>query len=229
MAEDKNQRIELNKPSTPQSLHNAHNLFMSQTPDEVRTFDQAEFDRLQKERRAAVDAAEAKLSPPELQENWKSELEELDRRLVNQMTVDEADQYANSEANKYKLAIKAVETEIATLKDLLATPGLDRCVPRKEGREPRGGCRCSVCLFNLKIEGVTLRLASLKAKQQQSIRICGNQIVAAKELSKLRPRWEELKARDKKITNARRHIRNFKDQPLRQEHTSRGGFHLTND
>ena len=182
-----------NPPSTPQALQNGMNIIIRNTPTDIITVD---FDSITKNARKmvdAVDAANAAKNPPE--EGWRQELEELDRRLLNQMTVDEAELYANNEANKYKAAVREVEGQIATLQDVLKTPGLSQCQQLREGREvTNAGCRCDVCLFTRKIERVTLRLAPLKAKQQQSIRSCSGIILAAKELKPLRKRWEELKA-----------------------------------
>jgi hypothetical protein len=231
------QRRELNKPSTPQALHNAHSLILGQTPLDVRTFDEAEFNRLGKERREALAAAEAAQHPPE--DSWRLELDELDRRLTGQLTPDEAELYANNEANKYKDAINAVDAEIKNLQGILKTPGLSRCQPLRDGREVAGNCRCDVCLFTRKVTALTLSLAPIKAKQQQSIRSCSGIILAAKELQPLRKRWQELKKREQKIAVARRAVQGKQNQtPLQQEsftnsdgfraqhHSTRGGFRI---
>src|ERR1700733_9972352 len=103
MSENIEQRRELNKPSTPQALQNGMNIVLRNTPTEIITVD---FDSITKNTRKivdAVDAANAAKNPPE--DGWRLELEELDRRLTGQLTPDEAELYANNEANKYKDAI----------------------------------------------------------------------------------------------------------------------------
>jgi hypothetical protein len=238
MSENIEQRRELNKPSTPQALQNGMNIVLRNTPTEIITVD---FDSITKNARKivdAVDAANAAKNPPE--DGWRLELEELDRRLTGQLTPDEAELYANNEANKYKDAINAVDAEIKNLQGILKTPGLSRCPPLRDGREAtNAGCRCDVCLFTRKVTALTLSLAPIKAKQQQSIRSCSEIILAAKELKPLRKRWEELKARDKKIAVARRAVQGKQNQtPLQQEsftnsdgfraqhHSTRGGFRI---
>jgi hypothetical protein len=224
---DIEQRRALNAPATSEALQNARNIITNNAPANLLTYNPDEVTKKARKTVDAVDAANAAKNPPE--DNWRQELEELDRRLVNQMTVDEAELYANNKANECKIAFKAVEGEIATLQDLLKTPGLSRCLNLREGRPPINGDRCDVCAFQRKLEAVTLKLQQVKAAKEKSIRVCGDIVRSAKELQPLRKRWMELKARDKKISDARRHIRNMKDVPLRQEHTTRGGFHFTKD
>jgi hypothetical protein len=233
MANDIEQRRELNKPATPQARQTMQNVILNNTPADIMTVDFSKITQNARKSVDACDAANAAKNPPE--DNWRQELEELDRRLTNQLTVDEAKTYADAQESLHKSAVKAVETEIATLNDLLKTPGLSQCQPLREGREAvnrktgqiMAGCSCDVHVFRLKLEVVTIKLQQAKIKQQQSIRVCGNIVTAAKELEAYRPRWGELRKRAKKIDDARRHIRNLKDTPLRQEHTTRGGFHLT--
>jgi hypothetical protein len=198
-----------------QNRINAFNLITKNAPADLMTVDLAELSRLNAERRAAADKAEAAKNPPEY--NFRQELDELDRRLANQMTVEEAKIYSDNQASLHKDAVKAVENEIKQLTELLKTPGLSRCVPLREGRPPVNGDSCDVCLFNRKLEAVQFKLQRTKENQQKSIRICGGSIAAAKELEAYRPRWEELKKRARTIDNARQHIRNHKDAPFQHE------------
>jgi hypothetical protein len=206
---------ERNTASTPQAIQNGMNIILRNTPAGLMTFDEDEFNRKNKERRAAVDAAEAKLHPPELQENWRQELSELDRRLTGQMDVSEAKTYADAQEQLHKDAVAVVGKELTYIHELLKTPGLSQCKALREGREAVGRltgqpieCRgCEVHAFRRKVEVLQIKLQQAKAKQQQSIKSCGNIVLAAKELEPFRKRWSELKKREKTITTALRNIR----------------------
>ncbi len=194
---------------------NVHNLITKNAPAELMTVDLAELDRLNAERRAKQDAAEKAKQQPE--DTWRDELDDLNRRLANQLEVSEAKTYADNQASLHVDAVKAVENDLKYTQELLQTPGLKKCIAVREGRPPNAGDTCDVCLFNRKIEFVTVKLQRTKAAQQRSIIECGNIIRCAKELEPMRQRWEELKKRDRKIANARQHIRGHKDAPFQQE------------
>jgi hypothetical protein len=198
-----------------QNRINAHNLITNNAPADLMTVNIDDVTKSARKIVDAVDAANAAKNPPE--DNFRQELDELDRRLANQMTVEEAKIYSDNQASLHKDAVKAVENEIKQLTELLKTPGLSRCVPLREGRPPVSGDSCDVCLFNRKLEAVQFKLQRTKENQQKSIRICGGIIASAKELEAYRPRWEELKKRARTIDNARQHIRNHKDAPFQHE------------
>jgi hypothetical protein len=150
--------------------------------------------------------------------------------------MEEAKAHASNQESLHKDAVRAIEREITYLRELLGEPGLSRCPPRREGREQLRLCNCDTCLFNRKVEAVTLTLHQVKQKQQTSIRVCGDIVRQAKELEPLRKRWKELADRDKKISIARRNIRGLTNNTSLQrerigsgDHTARGGFHFTKD
>jgi hypothetical protein len=170
------------------------------------------------ERRKDADAAAAKLNPPE--DGWRSELAELERRLAGSMTHEEAKLHADNQASVHKEAVKVVQDELKFAEALLITPGLSRCKARRENTTPLEGDSCETCVFSRKVQAVILKLKQAKAKQEQSIKICGNIIVAAKELEQYRPRWVELKKREQTLATARRNIREKKS--LRQPQRNSG-------
>jgi hypothetical protein len=194
---------------------NIHNLITNNAPADLMTVNIDDVTKSARKIVDAVDAANAAKNPPE--DNWRQELDEFNRRLTNQLTIEESQLFADSEAAKHTANVKAVENEIKQLTELLKTPGLSRCVPLREGRPPVNGDSCDVCLFNRKLEAVQFKLQRTKENQQKSIRICGGIIASAKELEAYRPRWEELKKRARTIDNARQHIRNHKDAPFQHE------------
>jgi DNA repair exonuclease SbcCD ATPase subunit len=184
---------------------NIHNLITKNTPADLMTVNIDEVTKAARKIVDAVDAENAKRNPPE--DNWRQELDELDRRLANQMTVEEAKLYSDGQADNHDKVVRQLENEIKHLKDLLLTPGLRQCVPLREGRNPVSGDTCDVCLFNRKLEAVTLKLQRANSEQQKSIRVCGGIIADAKTLEPLRPRWIELQKRARKIVGARQNIR----------------------
>jgi hypothetical protein len=214
-----------NQPTTPQDQQNVLNLITKNTPAGLMTVD---FENLTKNARKIVDeVAEAnrKRFDPDGERSWRSELEELNRRLIGSMDVSDAKTYSDNQEQIHKDAVKVIEGELKYANDLLATPGLSRCTNRRENREPLPGDSCDLCKFSRLLEVVGLKLAHVKRKQQLSIRVCGGIIAAAKELDPLRPRWEELKKRDKSIAQARRSIRDHTQlQPERNQSVTRRGF-----
>jgi hypothetical protein len=198
---------ERNPASTPQALRNALNVITRNAPADILTVD---FDSITQNARKTVDAvdeANRKRFDPDGEAGWREELSELERRLAGQMTTDDAKLYSDSQEHLHTEAVKVIEGELIYTKDLLQTPGLSRCLNRREGREPLPGDSCDLCKFSRLLEVVTLKLAHVKAKQVASIRACGSLVSDAKVLDAYRPRWEELKKREKAIAQARRSIR----------------------
>jgi len=193
--------------NTPQGLRNALNLIVNNTPKGLMEVDFENHTKNARKIIDAVDEANRKRFDPDGEAGWKQELEELERRLAGQMTIDEAKVWSDNQESLHKEPVKVVEAELKYLKDLLATPGLSKCPNRREGREPITGDMCDVCCFSRKLEVVGLKLAQIKAKQVASIKACGTLISDAKVLDAYRPRWEELKKREKTIAQARRSIR----------------------
>jgi len=196
------------------------------TDPNLITVDFAELERRNAENRAALDAANAAKRP--LEDNWRGELEELDRRLKYAQTEQQAQSVADGEVRKHKDIVKSTENELKYLRSLLKEPGLLKCRPLRDGKPPVSGDTCDVCLFNRKIESLEGKLLSFKEQQQISIRRCGATIKNAAETDKLRPRWEELKKRANKIDTARKVARGLQHPDgdgFRQEPITSGDTH----
>jgi hypothetical protein len=181
------------------------------TDKSLITVDLAAIDKAEAERRKAQDEAYRKAHPVDENQVWRDELAELERRLTGYLTPEACQNHADTEAAKHKDAVNKLEDEIAYVRSLLTTDGLDVCIPRKQGREAKGGCACDVCIFHRRINLLGDRLIEAKHAQQKSIRTCGHLIATAKELSKLIPRYQDLAAKAKKIDTARKVARGMID------------------
>lgn len=182
------------------------------TDTSLITLDMDKIAKVAAERRKAEDEAWVKAHPPDENQIWRNELEELERRLRGYITPEDATRFADQEADKHKAAVAKLADEIHYVTGLLETPGLDLCQARKAGVEPkRGGCGCDGCVFHRRISLLTDHLTEAKRLQQKSIRTCGGMIATAKELSKLVPRYQELATKAKKIETARKVARGMID------------------
>jgi len=211
---------ERNTPITKQALQNGLNVILRNIPANILTVDFENHTKNVRKFVDAVDAANKAKQAPE--QEWRQELDELTRRLQNQLTTAEAKAYSDNQEQLHRDAVKVVEDEIKYLKKLMETPGLSQCLPLREGKTPVNGDKCDVCLFTRKIEAVQMKLVEVKRKQQSSIRQCGEIVRCAKELDEYRPRYAELLKREKQITEARRNIREHKtvQQPQRSQGSS---------
>jgi hypothetical protein len=222
-------RAEHHAPSTPQAIRNGLNVITKNAAADILTVD---FDSITKNARVMVDRvdAENRAKAGSSDDGWRNELDELNRRLTGQLTVEEAKQWVGQQEQLHRDAVKAVQDELTFAEALLVTPGLSRCRNRRDGKTPLEGDTCDTCVFSRRVQAVVYKLTQAKAAQQQSIRRCGTVIAASKDLEQYRPRWAELKKREVTIANARRNIREHKStrqqQPKGSSWISPGGMEI---
>jgi hypothetical protein len=194
------------------------------TDPSLITINPEELARRNAERRKAEDAARPPVEPSAL---LRGEYEDLLRRVQGQPTEAAWKNEAEASAQRDAAEIKVTEDEITFVQDLLKSPGLSLCPPRRATppRPPMSGCRCDVCLFELRIVDLQSKLELQKRTAQKHIRTNGAQIANARELDKLRPRLAELGKIFNKIDAARKNIRGLANTDLAQLPIAQGdGF-----
>jgi hypothetical protein len=195
---------------------NARNVILKCTPPGLMVLDEEAIAAATAANRKAQDESWEKDHPPA--DNWREELDELERRLRGYSSEADCQVHAEREEAKHKAIVGAIENEIAYVQSLLATPGLDLCIPRQRGREPKPGCGCDGCLFDKRIRVLGSRLDHAKQKQRIVIRECGDLVRRARELAPLIPRYRELAAKAEKIDTARKVARGLIDGKPRRMH-----------
>jgi hypothetical protein len=124
--------------------------------------------------------------------NWRQELEQLDRLLTGRLTESEAKEYAKSELSKHDGVVNTIETEIAQARAVAASATATSYLSVGDRKRIAD-----------KIESLESQLDDARRLRERSIRLNGAGIKAAKECDKQRPRWLELRKRERDIEAAR--------------------------
>jgi len=121
---------------------------------------------------------------------WRQELEQLDRLLSGRLTKAEAKEYAKAELARHDGIVHTIETQIAQAKAALNdTPFLST--------PDRNHIAAS-------IESLEDQLEDARRLREQSIRKNGAAIRDSKAIDELRPRWEQLRERERAIDAAKK-------------------------
>ena len=121
--------------------------------------------------------------------SWKQELEQLDRLLTGRLTESQAKEHAQSELARHDGIVNTIEKQIAQAKDVLAAGASFL----QQGDKLR---------LESRIESLEYDLATARKQREGSILKCGSGIRADQDADKLRPRWEELRKRQRAIEAA---------------------------
>jgi hypothetical protein len=140
---------------------------------------------------SAQQEAEIIPSAPTVDESkWRQELEYLDRLLTGRLTEAEAKVYAKSELAKHERIVTIIETELSQARAVAAAA--TSYLSALDGKRIAD-----------KIEDLEFQLENARKLHQRSIRQNGAAIRDGKEADKHRPRWVELKKRERDIEAAR--------------------------
>ena len=121
---------------------------------------------------------------------WRQDLEYLNRLLDGRLTESQAQAYADTELVKHDGVVNAIETELAQVRALVASATTFLGVSDRKRIAD-------------KIELLEYQLTNARKLRERSIRLNGAAIRDGKEADKQRPRWLELKKRERAVEAAR--------------------------